>query len=267
MSQLSHAVHEIHHIDTLASKDQWVNQIHPLVKFILTSVYVTGTVSLGKYDIARVSGMAVYPLAVFILAELSLKDALKPLKIALPLILAIGIFNPFFDRVPVDIGFLRVNAGFLSMAVLVIKGILCVLASWLLIATTTIEKLCYAFRLLHIPRILSTQLLLTYRYLTLLLEEAGRMAQAYSLRAPSQKGIHVKVWGSFAGLLLLRSIDRAGAVYESMVLRGYHGEFHYIGENIHFRKQDLLYLAIWLGILLLFHQVPVLMITGALFNK
>ena len=109
------------------------------------------------------------------------------------------------------------------MVTLMIKGIYSVLAAYLLIATTSIEKICYALRLLHIPAILVTQVLLTYRYNTVLLEEANRMTQAYSLRAPNQKGVHFKVWGTLAGQLLLRSMDRANEVYEIMTLRGYQG--------------------------------------------
>ena len=53
------------------------------------------------------------------------------------------------------------------------------------------------------------------------------MAQAYSLRAPGQKGIHISAWGSFLGQLLLRSMDRAQELYSSMELRGFRGEFFY----------------------------------------
>ena len=53
------------------------------------------------------------------------------------------------------------------------------------------------------------------------------MTTAYSLRAPGQKGVHVSAWGSFLGQLLLRSMDRAQELYESMQLRGFHGEYAY----------------------------------------
>lgn len=36
MNKLGNALYEIHHMDMLAAKDQWVNKIHPLVKLILT---------------------------------------------------------------------------------------------------------------------------------------------------------------------------------------------------------------------------------------
>lgn len=264
MSKIGNAIYEIHHMDTIASKDQWVNQLHPLVKFVLTVFYITVVVSFQKYDVIGLAGMAVYPLAIFILAEVSFKDSLKRLRVVLPLVCFVGILNPFFDKTVVNLGGLVMRAGILSMITLILKGILSVFASYLLIATTSIEKLCYAFRLIHVPKILVTQILLTYRYITVLLEEVNRITQAYSLRAPNQKGIHFKVWGSLTGQLLLRSMDRANTVYESMELRGYHGEFQYVGEKIHVRWQDVLYLAIWAGIFVLFRKVPVIWVVGNL---
>ena len=262
MSKIRNAIYEIHHMDALAERDQWVNMLHPLVKFVLTVSYISIVVSFNKYDIVGLAGMAVYPIALFILAELSFKDSLKRLRIVLPLVCFIGIFNPFFDKVPVEILGIRMTAGVLSMLTLMMKGIFTVLASYLLIATTTIEKLCYAFRLIHIPKIMVTQVMLTYRYVTVLLEEVNRITQAYSLRAPKQKGVHYKVWGSLTGQLLLRSMDRAGIVYESMVLRGYNGTFDYVGEKITWKWQDIFYLVFWLSLFILFRNVPVMIVVG-----
>ncbi len=264
MSKIGNAIYEIHHIETIASRDQWVNHIHPLVKFILTILYTITVVSFQKYDIIGLAGMIFYPIAMFILSDVSFLDSLKKLRVVLPFVCIIGIFNPFFDTIPVQIGSIHLTAGVFSMITLMMKGIFTVLASYLLIATTTIEKLCYALRLLHLPKILVTQILLTYRYILVLLEEVNRITQAYSLRAPRQKGIHFKVWGSLTGQLLLRSMDRATRVYESMTLRGYNGEFQYMREKVHFRWQDILFFIVWGGLIVLFRKVPVLIVVGNL---
>lgn len=264
MSKIGNAIYEIHHMDTIAARDQWVNEIHPLVKFVLTAAYITAVVSFPKYDVLGLAGMAVYPLALFILAEVSFGDSLKRLRVVLPLVCFVGILNPFFDKVSVDFGGMVINGGILSMLTLIMKGVFSVFASYLLIATTSIEKLCYAFRLIHVPKILVTQILLTYRYITVLLEEVNRMTQAYALRAPNQKGVHFKVWGSLTGQLLLRSMDRANAVYESMSLRGYQGEFRYLEEKVHLRWQDAVYLGVWAGIFVLFRKVPMILVIGNL---
>ena len=72
-----------------------------------------------------------------------------------------------------------------------------------------------------------TMLLLTYRYIAVMMEEVSVMTVAYHLRAPGQKGVHYSAWGSFLGQLLLRSMDRAEELYSSMQLRGFGGEFWY----------------------------------------
>ncbi|MCD8230251.1 MAG: cobalt ECF transporter T component CbiQ [Clostridiales bacterium] len=266
MSRISSATHEIYQMDALAARDQWVNRIHPLVKLILTVVYIAAVVSFSKYDIVGLAGMAVYLVAGFLLSELSVKKCLRRLRVVLPLVCIVGLANPFLDRSPVYLGAVCVNGGVISMITLMMKGVFAVIASYLLIATTSIEKICFALRLLHIPKILVTQILLTYRYITVLLGEANRMTQAYALRAPGQKGIHIKAWGSLAGLLLLRSIDRANEVYESMSLRGYTGDWLYMGSKIRLRWQDIIWLAVWLAIFAVFRKFPVILIVGRMFS-
>ena len=132
----------------------------------------------------------------------------------------------------------------ISMLTLMMKGIFSLTASFLLMATTRIEALCGALRKIHVPSMLVTLLLLTYRYAAVLAEEANVMTQAYSLRAPGQKGIHYSAWGSFLGQLLLRSMDRAEELYSSMLLRGYHGEFYYAQERGS-SMGDVLYAVLW----------------------
>jgi cobalt/nickel transport system permease protein len=266
MSKIGSAIYEINHMDTIAKRDQWVNRIHPLVKFVLTIFYIAVAVSFNKYDVIGLFGMVVYPLAMFILADLSFKDSLRRLRIVLPLVCFVGIFNPFFDTVQVNYFGITMRAGILSMITLMMKGVFSVLASYILIATTSIEKICYALQMLHVPKILVTQILLTYRYISLLLEEVNRITQAYALRAPKQKGIHFKVWGSLTGQLLLRSMDRAEIVYESMVLRGYQGSFGYMGEQAKWRYQDVLYLFVWVLLIILFRSTPVILVIGNLFG-
>lgn len=262
MSKIDSAIYEIHTMDKLAERNRWVNQIHQLVKFILTIYYIVLVVSFEKYNIIGLAGMVIYLIILFNITELSVRESLKRLRVILPLVCVVGILNPFFDRSPLfKLGSLTITTGMISMLTLMMKGIFCVLASYLLIATTGIEKICYAMRLLHIPAILVTQILLTYRYITVLLEEVNRITQAYSLRAPNQKGVHYKVWGSLAGQLLLRSMDRAGEVYESMCLRGYQGKFYCPGKKKAGRR-DYLYLAVWLILLSFFRVVPVMAVVG-----
>ena len=121
------------------------------------------------------------------------------------------------------------------------KGVFALQASSLLMATTKLEALCAALRRLHVPSLLVSLLLLTYRYISVLLEQAALLSDAYALRAPEQRGVHFRAWGSFLGQLLLRSMDRASALYQAMQLRGYTGEFPY-ATSAPFQLRDGLFL-------------------------
>lgn len=162
------------------------------------------------------------------------------------------------------IGGLTVTSGVVSMATLMLKGIFALTASFLLIATTSIDRLCAALRQLHVPGILVTLLLLTYRYVSVMLRQVSIMTDAYALRAPGQKGIHISTWGSFLGQLLLRSIDRGSELYQSMELRGFRGEFHY-ARGGGYRAADFFYILCWATFFLATRLVDLPWLLGNLF--
>lgn len=246
MSGIDKQLREIDKLNTLQQRDQWMNRCHPLVKLCLTIFYILFVVSCHKYRLSTVVIFAVYPLMMFNFADLSLKDAIYRMRLILPIVLAVGIFNPFMDRKPLmQMGSLIITGGVVSMITLMLKGFYAVLSAYLLIATTTIEDICVALRSLHVPKILVTVILLIDRYLYILAQEAQRIMTAYKLRAPSQKGIHYKAWGPLVGQWLIRSMERAQVVYESMTLRGYRGEFSY-GKKRKMQARDWMLLLVWL---------------------
>jgi cobalt/nickel transport system permease protein len=53
------------------------------------------------------------------------------------------------------------------------------------------------------------------------LNEAYSATLAYSLRSAGKKAIKMSDMGSFSGILLIRSFDRAERVYNAMKCRGY----------------------------------------------
>ncbi len=251
MGKINNAIFELHEIDEMAARKIRINRIHPLAKLMVTFLYIVCVLSYDKYNLSGLLPMAIYPLVLFNLSELSIGRCFKKLRLLLPLVCFIGLFNPIYDKTPLyHLGSLTITGGMISLITLVVKGIYALTASFLLIATTGIERICYALKLLHVPQILVTQILLTYRYLTLLLSEANAVYQAYSLRAPKEKGVRYKIWGSLIGQLLLRSIDRAGNLYDSMLLRGFCGEFYYADKQ-RSNGMDYSYLVLWIVIITL----------------
>ena len=242
MNKAEQALHELGEMDALAAGKSPLHALCPLSKFLVTITYIVFVVSFGKYAMTRLVPMALFPVLLFQISGVPLRLCFRKLRFVLPLVLAVGLFNPVFDRVPyLSLGGVVISGGVVSMFTLMLKGTLCLTASFLLMSTTRIEALCAAMRRLHVPGILVTLLLLTYRYVGVMTEEVAIMTDAYKLRAPGQRGIHYTAWGSFLGQLLLRSMDRAEEIYHSMLLRGFSDRFHYAAAQP-FAAQDAAYL-------------------------
>lgn len=262
MNKMQKAIRELAEMDELAARSSPIHTLHPLAKLIATIAYIVVTLSFGKYDLGGLVPMVLWPIFLFQISGIEVKSCFYKLRIVLPLVMAVGLFNPFFDKaVVLKLGNLAVTGGSLSMFTLMLKGLFCLMASFLLMATTPIDNLCAALRQLHVPKMLVTLLLLTYRYVGVMTEELAVMTDAYHLRAPGQKGIHISAWGSFLGQLLLRSMDRAQELYSSMLLRGYHQHFHY-ADIKPFRKRDALYMIVCIAVFLLLRTVKVAELLG-----
>lgn len=242
--RISGILTEINRLNSSGYGDNFFCALHPLAKLLVTVAFVAIVMSIEKYDILTVAFMGIYPAAAFYFSRLSLTSCLSRIYPVLFMLCFVGIANPFFDKNVLMLGQWQVNTGYVSFVALLLKGFWAVLASYSLVAATSIERLCYALRLLRISKLLVTQFLLTYRYLILLLQEFENVSAAYALRAPKQKGIQFKAWGSLVGHMLLRSMDRAEHIYAAMVMRGFRGEFYYGISNVIWSRNDILYILI-----------------------
>ena len=267
MNKSERALFELGEMDALAAQDSPVHARHPLAKLLATLAVIVTAVSFGKYDLSGLSALLLYPAVMFPLSGIPAATCARKLRFALPLVLAVGLFNPLFDRAPaLIVGTAAVSGGVVSMLTLMLKGVICLSASFLLAATTPVDALCAALRMLRVPQALTALMLLTYRYVGVMAREVAVMTDAYRLRAPGQRGIRPAAWGSFLGQLLLRSMDRAQALYASMRLRGFHGEYHYAGVRP-FDAKDAAWAAACIAAVLACRFVNVARLLGGLFVR
>ena len=198
MDRLSRARSGLREMDALAAGGSPIHRLHPLSKLLVTVLYIVTVTSFPKYELSGLTVMVLYPVLLLQISEIPVSHCFYRLRFVLPLVCAVGLANPFLDRaVLLTLGRIPVTGGVVSMVTLMMKGTFSLLASFVLIAATPIDQLCAALRSIHVPGILATLLLLTYRYIGLMLGEAAAMAQAYQLRAPNQRGLHISAWGSF----------------------------------------------------------------------
>lgn len=261
------AIHKVLHFrlfDDLAARDNFVNKINPLAKLFVTLIYITVILSFNRYEVLALLPFILYPVFIILLADIPPMAILRKLLFVEPLIIGIGIFNPLFDRVQIELGSFAFARGWLTLLAIILKSSLSMTAALLLVSTTRIDSLAEALRKLKIPKILVLQLLLTYRYISVLAEEVGVITRAYLLRAPKQKGVELKAWGSLSGQLLLRAFDRAERVYSAMLLRGFSGEYS-LGKKQNFTLKDFTFMLLWLGFFILVRLFNITVALGQLF--
>ncbi|MBP1926583.1 cobalt/nickel transport system permease protein [Sedimentibacter acidaminivorans] len=261
MSNITSSIYKIRFLDEMSQRCTVIHKLHPLVKLIVSIVYIITTVSFDKYEIINLIPLAVYPIVIFNLGDIPFMPVFKRSLIVLPIVLGVGIFNPIIDKEPIIIfANVFISRGWISYLGLVIKCFFTVLCALLFISTTSIDNIAMSLSKLKVPKIFTIQFLLTYRYIYVLIEEFANIWTAYTLRAPKQKGIHYKSWGSLLGQLLMRTYDRAQSIYYCMVLRGYNGEYHQSEEEKLYLK-DYIYLFIWICFMVLvrFYNIPVLL--------
>lgn len=265
MNKIGDAIYQVHYIDNNSNNNNILNKIHPLVKLIISVVYILFLTSINKYNLTITLAMSIYLIIVSIIGDLSIKNCIKRLKIVLLLLIIIGIANPILDRqVVTSIGIIPITTGMISALTLILKGIFAIISSYFLIITTGVENICYALKKLHIPNILITIFMLIYRYIIVFLKEVQKIWIAYSLRAPKQKGIHFKAWGSMIGSLMIRSIDKAEVIYQAMELRGFSPDNFFI-KNQKIDRTSIIYFMAGFLLLLIIRFIPIFDLIGNVF--
>lgn len=259
------AYNELQSMEHQGARDSLLHRLHPISKLLITVTFLWVTVSFHKYNLSGLVTMALFPILGYQLGRIPVSDCFVRMRYVLPLVMAVGLFNPWFDReVLMTLGTVSVSGGVISMLTLMLKGVFCLMMSYLFAATTRIEELCRALYRMHCPQMLVSLFLLCYRHLGLMLEEVSTMTTAYSLRAPMQKGIGWKAWGSFLGQLILRSSDRSKALYEAMLLRGYYGEMPQMFQT-KVSGKDIIFPVMCIVLFFVVRYVNVAAVVGSLF--
>ncbi len=223
MRKLSKNINRLKKLERIAEGNTCLHRLHPAVKLLLLLCWIICILSVGRLDLSRLIPYAALLLIFFPMAEISLRGAAVRAAAALPFCLLAGLSNLFFQRETVlMLGNIPISEGFLSLTVLLLKGLLTVSGLVLLSGITPFYKISEGLRWLRIPPIFILLIEMTYRYLGSLMKELDRLSTAYSLRGGARRGgIDIRHAGAFIGQLFLRSYDRASRVFDAMCCRGF----------------------------------------------
>ena len=216
----------------------------------VTAVYLVAMLSVPLQRTDTIIWFAVYPIISAPLAHIPYERLLRDSLYVVPLLFFIGIFNPVFDHSPAFTAFgVTVSAGWVSFISILIRGLLAVQALLLLIRVAGFNDICEALRRLGCPSVIVTQLLMVYRYLEVLLQEALTMQRARQARSYGRSAFKASMWGPFVGQLLLRSIERSRRINMAMKARGFNGSL-----SVEMRSQwdtsATVYCLIWIPLLI-----------------
>ncbi|HVO09674.1 MAG TPA: cobalt ECF transporter T component CbiQ [Vicinamibacteria bacterium] len=119
------------------------------------------------------------------------------------------------------LSFLQPGGGRAGLAI-VLRSTFCLATAVLLTNTTPFSDILQVLRRIHVPALLVTTIALMYRYLFVLVEEAGRMQRARAGRTLRPgRAFEWRTTAALAGQLFLRSTERAERIYAAMCARGW----------------------------------------------
>jgi cobalt/nickel transport system permease protein len=227
MQSIQAAVLDLKKLELLANGASTIHRIDARAKVLVTLTFILSVASYGRYEISPLLPFFIFPVVLISLSGLPPFFILKKILLICPIVLAVGIFNPLFDReILIQLGPFGISGGWLSCASILVRSILTVGAGFVLVGVTGFTAVCRALERLGMPQAVAVQMLFIYRYIFILAEEAERSARARALRSCGRKGQGMRSFGSLIGHLMLRTWQRAERVHSAMQSRGFTGEFH-----------------------------------------
>jgi cobalt/nickel transport system permease protein len=258
---------DFNYLDTLASRNTCISRLDARAKVFVTLVFVITTVSFGKYELASLLPLFLFPAVMISLGDIPCFYLAKKLLLLLPFAFFVGIFNPLFDTAAmVQAGPLIISGGWISFLSILIRFTLTAGAAFILIATTGFGDVCMALEKLGLPRVFAVQLLFLHRYIFVLAEEGTRMVRARELRSFGKRGKELKVFGSIVGHLLLRTWERAQRIHMAMLCRGFRGEFHFV-RPLKAGRREAVFIFGWVGFFILCRTINVPVLIGGIIKE
>lgn len=247
MSRAETGLLDFARFDTLARGDSLVHRLDPRAKVITVLVYAIALTSFGKYDVTALAPMALYVIWTISAGRLPLKWLAGKVLLASPFALMLGAANPIMDTAPlVSVMGIEVSGGWISLAALLCRFCLSLIAALALVATTGFDGVCASLTRLHAPRAFVMQLALLHRYISVLGEETTRIVRGWRQRAGDQRRPSLRLFTLLLGGLLARSVDRSQRVHQAMLARGFQGEMQ-SNRPMTFRAVDWAYMCGWVS--------------------
>ena len=234
-------------LDALSSRDVPLARLDPRAPLLVTILFSVLVASFPRGEVAALLPFLAWPVALASLAAVPARAFLRALLVPLPFVLLAALPALFVE--PGAAG--RAIAGSVLL-----RFLLTATSALLLAAVWGLPALAWGMERLGAPAILVTQLLVLWRYLFVLGEEAVRMDQARSMKTFGRRGRELSLAGPFLGTPLLRSQDRAERIDRALRARAFAGSFPALRPH-RFGAGAVAFLGAWSAALVLFRLFSV----------
>lgn len=221
------------------SKLRYVNAEQKIIYALITLVICVGsseilisivTLLMNSYLIVYKSGVSLprflhylkIPFAFMILSTLSiiLNFSIKPMN-------AFAIFLPMMG-IYITCSIESIIFAFTLM----LTAMASVTCLYFISFTTPMTDILMTMQKWHIPNLFIELMLLTYRYIFILLEIASNMTNAQHARLGNRNyATSIKSFGALVSMLFIRAMKKASAQYDAMESRGYDGRINVLHQT------------------------------------
>lgn len=144
-------------------------------------------------------------------------------------------------------------AGLSHAAQLIVTALASVSCLYFLSFNTTMTDILEVLRKLHIPSLMSELLLLTYRYIFILLDIAYYISTAQSARLGYKDfKTSIKSFAAMVQVLFIRAMKRSRNLYDAMDARGYDGRIRVLDESRSAKPRNIILISVYEACLLAF---------------
>ena len=244
-------------LDALSARDVPLSRLDPRAPFLATLLLSVLTASFPRGEVVALVPFLLWPATLASLAGVPARPFFRAFLVPLPFVLLAALPALLVEPGP---------AGRAIAASVLLRFLLTATSALLLAAVWGLPALAWAMQKLGAPAVLVSQLLVLWRYLFVLGEEAVRMDRARTMRSFGRRGRELALAGPFLGTLLLRSQDRAERIDRALRARAFTGSFPAL-RPWRFGAGAATYLLLWSAALVFFRLVNVpealgLLLTG-----
>lgn len=253
METFIRAARETLFAEDMARLDGLLQNWDARIKLVGIAALIVSAIAIRRLEVL----VALFAVAVLLAASSRVPLALLASHVWLPVLLFTGsIALPAIFLVPGDVtcrvpvlGWAITSQGVASACFLLLRAEAAATLVLLLIWCTPWNRLLRALRFFRIPASLIVVLEMTYRYLFVLLRTSQEMMESRQARLVGSLDISQqrRLAAAMAGVLLDKSLQLSGEVFESMRARGFRGEVRLLSDA-RLNSRDWMRLAAMAGV-------------------